>query len=243
MSTTIRSAAGRWQWLACLAVVLLATSACGDDKTPTQPSPTPNPPAPPATVTAGRVSQSPTGVGIVLATSFTFTAESFSTSDNSTLSYTWDFGDGVRQSGGASITHVFPGPGTFTVTATGATAAGASATGVLSPVTIVTVDGRWGLQDATGTFLVQGSLLSQNGTGVNGDDTSPNCRFAISGSVLPQRSITLTWTHGRNDCPGSTLPLTFSFTGVVNEAAGGFLGTLDSGIQARLVPCSAVSCA
>jgi PKD repeat protein len=243
MSGSIRRLAWPWLSWSCLAVFLLTSSACGDDKPPTQPTPTPNPPSPPATVTAGRVSQSPTGPGIVLATTFTFTAEGFAASDNSPLSYTWLFGDGGRETGGASITHTFAGPGTFVVTATASTTAGQSATALLTSVTVLTVNGTWGLQDATGAFLVRNSSLNQNGTSVGGDDTALNCRFAVTGSVAPQRSITLTWTRGRNDCQGSTLPVTFGFTGVVNETAGGFLGTLDSGAPARLVPCSAASCA
>lgn len=178
----------------------------------------------------------------MLATTFTFTAESFTASDNGPLTYTWDFGDGVRQTGGASVTHLYPGSGTFAVSATAAIASGASASAVLSPVSVLTVDGRWGLQDATGAFLLQSSAVNQNGTSISGDDTALNCRFAITGSVVPQRGINLTWTRGRNDCAGSNLPVTITFTGVVNEAAGGFLGTLDTGVQARLIPCSRPGC-
>lgn len=221
--------------------ILLAAIACGDDtKPPTQPSPTP--PAPPATVTSGRVTQSPAGVGIVQATPFTFTAEAFTASDNSALTFTWDFGDGSRATGGTSVAHTYAGPGTFSVSTTAATAAGQSATAISSPVTVVTVTGRWGLQDASGAILLRNSSLNQNGTSVAGDDTMLNCRFAVSGSVAPPRAITLTWTRDQRDCAGTSLPASFGFTGVVNEAAGGFLGTLDSGVQARLVPCGSGPC-
>lgn len=240
MNRAARRLFSPWRSWLCVPI-LLATIACGDDtKPPTQPSPTP--PAPPATVSSGRVTQSPAGLGIVQATPFTFTAEAFTASDNSALTFTWDFGDGARATGGTSMTHTYAGPGTFSVSATAATAAGQSATAILSPVTVVTVNGRWGLQDATGTFLLINSAINQNGTSVGGDDTSLNCRFAITGSVVAPRGISLTWTREARDCAGKTLPISIGFTGVVNEAAGGFLGTLDTGVQARLVPCGNGPC-
>jgi hypothetical protein len=240
MNRAARRLSSPWRSWLCVPI-LLVTIACGDDtKPPTQPSPTP--PAPPATVSSGRVTQSPAGLGIVQATPFTFTAEAFTASDNSALTFTWDFGDGARATGGTSMTHTYAGPGTFSVSATAATAAGQSATAILSPVTVVTVTGRWGLQDATGAFLLQSSAINQNGTSVAGDDTALNCRFAITGSVVAPRGSSLTWTREARDCAGKTLPISIGFTGVVNEAAGGFLGTLDTGVQARLVPCGNGPC-
>ena len=115
-------------------------------------------------------------------------------------------------------------------------------TTAVSSLNDVTVTGRWGLQDASGAILFRNSSLNQNGTAVAGDDTMLNCRFAISGSVVPQRGVALTWTRDQRDCAGTTLPIALSFTGVVNETAGGFLGTLDSGVQARLVPCGNGPC-
>ena len=67
--------------------------------------------------------QEPAGIGLVLATTFTFRAEGFSASDNSTLTYAWDFGDGARQTG-ATVSHVYPGRGLFAVTVTVSTASG-----------------------------------------------------------------------------------------------------------------------
>jgi hypothetical protein len=69
-----------------------------------------------------------------------------------------------------------------------------------------------------------------------------NCRFAIAGNVVPPRDITLTWTRAQNDCAGRNLPVTITFTGSLNEAVGGFLGTLDTGVPARLVACSRPGC-
>jgi hypothetical protein len=230
-------------WLTWLGVVLLAAAAggCGDDP-PTQPTPTPTPtPAP--TVSAGRITQEPTGIGLVLATTFSFRAEGFAASDNSTLTYTWDFGDGARQTGGATITHVYPGRGLFTVAVSAATAGGASATASLPNVAATTVDGRWGLQDATGTFIVRNTSLSQNATSIAGDDTLLNCRFAVTGSVQAQRRVTLTWSRARNDCQAYDVPEVIRFDGVVDEAANGFLGTLDTGAPARLVVCARPGCA
>ncbi len=163
---------------------------------PIQPSPTPTPTV---SVTAGRITQDPAAVGLVLATSSSFRAEGFAASDGSTLTYTWDFGDGVRQTGGTTVTHVFGGRGIFTVGVSAATAGGASASASLANVAATTVDGRWGLQDATGTFIVRNTSLSQNATAIAGDDTALNCRFAVTGSVQAQRGVTLTWTRAPNE--------------------------------------------
>jgi PKD repeat protein len=243
MSTLLRPIPSRWPVRLSLAAVAAAVAVgCGDDTPPTRPSPQPTPTPPAAvTVTAGRITQSPVGVGIVLATTFTFTAEGFTASDNSALTYTWDFGDGGRQTGGATITHVYPGSGLFTVGVTAATAGGASASASLGSVAAATVDGRWALQDATGAIVMRNTSLSQNGTAVSGDDTMLNCRFAVSGSVA-QSSIDLTWTRAPNDCAGMSRPLTVRFTGTVVASASGFLGTLDTGVPARLFLCTGPSC-
>jgi hypothetical protein len=243
MRTSIRHTSRSWlTWLG-LAVLAVAASACGDDKPPTQPTPTPTPSPPAAvTVTAGRITQDPTTIGLVLATTFSFRAEGFAASDNSTLTYAWDFGDGVRQTGGTTISHVYGARGVFVVTATASTAGGASATATLANVAATTVDGRWGLQDATGTFIVRNTSLNQNATAIAGDDTALNCRFAVTGSVRAQRAITLTWTRARNDCQAFNVPEVITFTGVAEEAVNGFLGTLDTGVPARLVVCSRPSC-
>ncbi len=243
MTTTTRSTVRSWLTWFGLAAVAIAATACGDDKSPTQPSPTPTPtPTPTVSVTAGRITQDPAGVGLVLATSFSFRADGFAASDGSALTYTWDFGDGVRQTGGTTISHVFGARGAFTVGVSAATAGGASASASLANVAATTVDGRWGLQDATGAFVVRNTTISQNGTSLSGDDTALNCRFAVTGSVQAQRGITVTWTRARNDCQAFNVPETIRFTGVAEEAAGGFLGTLDTGVQARLLACSRPGC-
>ena len=230
----------RWLAWPCL-VLLLAASACDDDP-PTQPSTTPPPPTPAPTVTAGRIVQAPAGVGLVLATTFTFTAEGFTASNNGALAYTWDFGDGARQTGGASVTHVYPGRGLFTVGVTAALSTGQSASATLRDVAAATLDGRWGLQDVTGAFIVRNTSLTQNGTALAGDDTALNCRFGVTGSVQAPRNVTLTWNRARNDCQAFTVPETIRFTGAADETAGGFLGTLDDGRPARLVFCQRPSC-
>lgn len=242
MSNPTRTTSRPWlNWLGA-ALLALAAGGCGDDP-PTQPTPTPTPtPTPAPSVTAGRITQEPTGIGLVLATSFSFRAEGFAASDNSPLTYTWDFGDGARQTGGATITHVYPGRGLFTVAVSAATAGGASATASLPNVAATTVDGRWGLQDATGAFIVRNTFLSQNAASITGDDTMLNCRFAVTGSVQAQRGITLTWSRARNDCQAFDVPEVIRFDGVVNEGVNGFLGTLDTGVPARLVVCAQPGC-
>jgi hypothetical protein len=241
--SSVRCLTSRRGLRAMMLAAVLAATACGDDTPPTQPTPTPTPqPQPTPTVTAGRIVQAPSGIGLVLATTFTFTAESFSASNGAALTYTWDFGDGGRQTGGATVTHVYGGTGLFVVTATAATAAGASATATLRDVAATTVDGRWGLQDATGALVVRNTSLSQNGTALTGDDTMLNCRYEVGGSVQAPRNITLTWTRGRNDCQGLNAPALIRFTGTLEEAAGGFLGTLDTGAPARLFVCRRPGC-
>jgi hypothetical protein len=244
MSTLLHPIPSKW-WLVRLSLAAVAAAVaigCGDDTPPTRPSPQPTPTPATVTVTAGKITQSPAGGGLVLATTFTFGAEGFSASDNSALTYTWDFGDGARQTGGATVTHVYPGGGVFTVGVAAATAAGASASASLPNVVAATVDGRWGLGDATGAILFRNTSLTQNGTSVGGDDTMLNCRFAVTGSVVAPRAIDLTWTRSRNDCAGTTLPVIVHFTGSVNDAAGAFVGTLDTGAQAALFPCSRAGC-
>jgi hypothetical protein len=144
--------------------------------------------------------------------------------------------------GGTTISHVYGARGLFVVTVTASTAGGASATASLPNVAATTVDGRWGLQDATGTFIVRNTSLNQNATAIAGDDTALNCRFAVTGSVRAQRAITLTWTRARNDCQAFNVPEVITVTGVAEEAVNGFLGTLDTGAPASLVVCSRPSC-
>jgi PKD domain len=242
MDTPARRPSSSWlTWLG-FAVVVAAASACGDDDPPTRPTPTPTPPIAAPTVTAGRITQDPAGIGLVLATTFTFRAEGFAASDNSALTYAWDFGDGARETGGTTVSHLYPGRGLFSVSVTASTASGASAVASLPGVAATTVDGRWGLQDVTGTFIVRNTTLSQNGTAVTGDDTALNCRFAVTGSIRARRGITVNWAHARNDCQGLDVPETITFIGEAEEAANGFLGTLDTGVAARLVACSRPSC-
>jgi len=230
----------RTAWLGlCLGVGLVAASGCGEDPAPpTRPSPTP-----PATVTAGVISRIP-GAGFVLATSFVFTASEFTASDGATLTYTWDFGDGGRQTGGPNVAHRYGGPGAFTVTTIAASAGGASASASVGPISVVTVDGRWGLQLIGGDFLVRNSAITQTGTTVTGDDTALNCRFGIGGEVTGS-GIAVTWTRAERDCAGRNLPVAFAFRGEADQATGGFVGALsvlDSFTAARLVPCRGGPC-
>jgi hypothetical protein len=234
---TTRSVTLRWLASAAMLALTLAAGACGDDNPPTQPSPQPQP-TPTPTVTAGRVVASPLDLGIVLATPFAFTAENFSASNGAALTYTWDFGDGVRQTGGASVTHVYGGPGLFVIGVSAATAAGQSASAT-AEIGALTVDGRWALLDVGGgELLLANTSLSQNGTSVSGDDTRLNCRYGVSGIVSAPRNISLTWARGRNDCQAfSGAPETVRFTGTVETGSGGFVGTLDTGTAARLLRC------
>jgi len=239
MSAVVHPIARPWTASLCLGVVLVAASGCGEDTAPpTRPSPTP-----PAAVTAGVISRIP-GAGFVLATSFIFTASEFKASDDAALTYTWDFGDGGRQTGGPNIAHRYGGPGTFTVTAIAASATGASASASVGPITVVTVDGRWGLQLIGGDFVVRNSAITQNGTAVTGDDTGLDCRFTIGGEVTSS-GIVVTWTRGERDCAGRNMPVAFAFRGEADRATGGFVGAInvsDTFVAARLLPCGRGPC-
>ena len=90
--------------LAFTGCVLLGV-ACDND---TQTNPTP-------TMAAGSITVSPPGVGLVDVTAFAFTAQGFSSSDGGALTDVWDFHDGTKTTGGASVTHTFASTGTFDI--------------------------------------------------------------------------------------------------------------------------------
>jgi hypothetical protein len=184
------------------------------------------------------------GTGFAAATSFIFIASEFTASDGAALTYTWDFGDGSgRRTDSPNAAHVYGAPGTFTVTTTATSATGASASASVGPITVGTVDGRWGLRLDSG-FLVRNSAITQNGAAVTGDDTSLNCRFTIGGEVTSS-GIVVTWTRAERDCAGRNLPVSFSFRGEIDRSTGRFVGSvnvMDRFDFALLVPCGRGPC-
>jgi hypothetical protein len=225
---------------------VLPSAAC--DKSTTTPS---------QIVTTGSISKSPEVVGIAHATAFTFQANGFGTDDGRPLTFEWDMGDETpfadptRFSGPAVVTHTYPITGVFVVRLTAKSRTGESVMTTLRGVEVVSLSGIWGVLTADGSFYVRNTNLNYNKEGINGNDTSLNCRFEVLGSVTPPRSVRLTWTRPerdpQRDCQGrglpvSALPVTFTFTGTVDASANGMTGTLNDGRAVTLIRCQRLSC-
>jgi PKD repeat protein len=74
------------------------------------------------------VSVNPAGTGIAKSTRMVFSA----TGAPSDSQYQWDFGDGSPTTTGASVSHIFPRSGEFTVTATATDSGGRTLNGTRS---------------------------------------------------------------------------------------------------------------
>jgi hypothetical protein len=234
--------------LVCTAVVGASLAIrCGD-----------SPVGPDNKVSAGTISKSPDIVGVVYMTTFTFQASGFRNDDSSPLTYDWEFGDETpffdptRISGAAAtVMQTYQRTGVFVVKVTAKNRRGDTASATLRGVEVVSLTGIWGVRDAAGNFVVRNTYLEYNKEGITGNDTSLNCRFEVVGSVEPPRTVRLTWTRpvsdpGR-DCQGrglpvSALPVTFSFSGTINNAADTLVGTLNDGRAVTIGRCQRLSC-
>lgn len=240
--------------LNCVKRLICAAAACallaiGCNDTPV---------APTNSITTGTISKSPNIVGVVYATTFTFQASGFRSDEGTPLIYDWDFGDETpffdptRASGpAATVTQSYLRTGVFVVKLTAKSGKGDSASATLRGVEVVSLTGIWGVRDAAGTFVVRNTYLEHNKEGITGNDTSLNCRFVVVGSVQPPRSVTLTWTRPerdpQRDCQGrglpvSALPVSFSFSGSINDAADALVGTLNDGRPVTIGRCARLSC-
>jgi len=212
------------------AIVLLTglAAACGSD---TQTGPTP-------AVSKGSISGSPGKLGLAGATVFTFTATGFTSSTGEPLSYAWDFGDRTAATGGATITHTYMIDWyVFDVSVTASTPVGASARAGYRGVRVRAIYGFWGLRDSAWRLLLGRTYLTQNDAALYGDDSTPNCRYEVTGSVSDPRSIVLTYTRPPGDCQGRDLPASFTFAGVADEAIDSFAGMMTPGGPATLFRC------
>jgi hypothetical protein len=215
-------------FLIALAAGALCAGACDND---TETSPTP-------TVTAGSITASPTGFGLAGATPYTFTASGFSSSTGELVTYAWDFGDRTTATGGATITHTYMIDWyVFKVTVIASTPRGATAQASLDGIRTKTVQGRWGIRNATGVLVFGSTFLAQNDASLHGDETWLNCRFDVSGSVVAPRSITLTYTRPPGDCQAFNVPVSLTFTGAADDGINSFSGPLTPGGAATLVKC------
>lgn len=118
--------------LSAVSLLTILSIACGSDST--------NPTAPGmASPVLRTVSISPTGVGLEKVTEFTFSADTDAAAPEST--FHWQFGDGSSTTGGATVTHVYAGPGAFTVQLTVRNASGQATAS--STVRVMSLVGTW----------------------------------------------------------------------------------------------------
>lgn len=227
----------------CLALTVsgCTSSDSGSTVTPVTPvTPTP-------TITQGRIVADPAGAVLVSGTTI-LSAQGFTASDNASLSYSWNLGNGTTQSGLATVRPSYATAGTYTVrvTVTGLTGATSSAS---LDLRVGALSGRMRLIDSAGATVTSTAQLTQNGLALTGDDQiAGDCRYSIGGVVGDARQVLLTWTRSASSCPGRNLPTSFTFTGLGNadltEFAGSFSnvsgGTLAG--AGRLVPCGTSGC-
>jgi PKD repeat protein len=222
--------------LIALAASALSAGACDND---TQTNPTP-------TMTAGSITVSPPNVGLVEITAFAFAAQGFSSSDGGALTYTWDFNDGTKMTGGASVTHVFTSTGTFDIWVTATNAAGVTAQARLNKRQVVNLSSHWTLSDAGGLTIMYGTSLTQGGATLWGDQTFLNCRYTVTGTIAAPGTLTITYAHGPGDIRAPTdcqdlppyIPWTLTFTGTADAAFNVFTGTMTPGGPATLTRCT-----
>ena len=226
----------RWSIVVAFAACVLPCSACDND---TQTNPTP-------TMTAGSITVAPPNVGLVDVTAFAFTAQGFSSSDGGALTYTWDFNDGTKTTGGASVTHVFTSAGTFDIWVTAANPSGVTAQARMSKLEVVSLSSHWNLSDASGLTIMYGTSLTQGGATLWGDQTFLNCRYTVTGSIAAPGTLTITYAHGPGDIRAPTdcqdlppyIPRALTFTGTADATFNVFTGTMTPGGPATLARCT-----
>jgi hypothetical protein len=105
-------------------------------------------------------------------------------------------------------------------------------------VQVVTLSGRWGIRDASGTLVLGSTALTQDGRRVWGDDLHSECRFTVTGTVAPPRALTVEYVRPAGVCQRDRLPDSLRFTGTANDAVLRFEGTMSPGGPAVFVRCS-----
>lgn len=209
--------------LAAVAAALFA-SAC-DAPTPAAPDPPRDAPTP-ATVSIGTLQRSPSeAVGLATVTSFIFTAQGFVSSDGSPLTYQWDFGDGEATVGGASVSHVYGGPGVFDVRVVATNSSGRTAEANASGVPVTTLTGRW-----TSRLAISSGIVSFDMTQVGAELRGVSDFYGPARSILAGRltspghlDLTLTVQPGSG---GVSTPFSFNFSLDTNSTASSLFGQL-----------------
>ena len=168
---------------------------------------------------------------------FAFTAQAFGSSDGGALTYTWDFGDNTKATGGPSIRHTFTSTGTFDVWVTAANASGVTAQARLSRLRVVSLSARWEQRDASGQDIMGNTSLTQSGNAVWGDQTFWNCRYTVTGTIEAPGTLTIKYEHlpgdirAPSDCQALPpyIPWAQTFTGTADEEFNLFTGTMTPG--------------
>lgn len=183
--------------------------------------------------TASAASVTPGATGMAGITTYSFNA-SASDPDNDPLTISWNFGDGGTGSG-ATTTHVFASPGTFSVTYT---VADKKAT-VTAPATSVTVArsmaGVWtGGVEPIFTNSLFSVNLTQSGTTLGGTLTfsgSSSGAFAVTGTVSGTTyPTTVNFATGFYSI-GTNITLRDSFSGPTDASGSSMTGTLTLTLQ------------
>ena len=202
-------------------------------------------PSQPPTVAAGEIVASPAGAGLVDVTAFSFTAQGFSASGGGTVSYQWDFNDGTRTTGGATVSHTFAAAGTYDIWVTAVSSAGVTASARLNRLRVVSLSGYWTLRSDAGLAIMASTALTQGSVAVWGDQTYLNCRYSVSGTVTLPRAISVTWAHlpgdlrTPSDCQNlpAYIPWAVTFAGTADDQFEVFTGTMTPGGAAVLARC------
>src|SRR6266571_3703983 len=140
------------------------------------------------------VSRTPDGTAIAGATEVVFTATVTDASGGS-LTVSWDLGDGQKATG-ASVVHVYAGPGVFPVSVTASDAGGGTTT-VGSSITVGSLSGRWLLSEGGERFYERGFDITQTGGDLGGRPFSvpdKGCLGDLHGRVTSPRTIRFDFT-------------------------------------------------
>ncbi len=158
------------------------------------------------------------------ATSVEFAATA-SDPDGDSLSYTWNFADGSTGTG-ASVSHVFPSAGTYTVSVEVSDGKD-KVTGTTS-VTVKSMGGGWtGAIQSGGVSLPISMNLSQNGSGVGGTYAANYPGYGavsgtVAGNVRAPANVTLTVSASK----GTTVFYPLIFNGTFGSTLDGVSGTV-----------------
>ena len=154
----------------------------------------------------GTFTVGPLEVGVESVTPFMFTATGASDPDGDSLTFMWDFGDGVSGSG-QTTTHVYTNSGIFTVTLT-VSDGQQSTTAAPGSVTVANLNGTW-VSVRRGTIRTW--RLTQTGTSISGTYTQSRRAGGgvVNGELGLPRNLVVT---AKLDCCNA-----FTFSATINS--------------------------